>query len=174
MIQVANTGDRDAQSLSRSDANPGHRLNSLSIRTLFQIRDLVHGDQSTPVFIDEAKLQLSQLEVLLCGSDDHLRNRQRGRRGRRGSIAHMQHPSLLIHKEIVKQHAIWRERLHAHPGGAGQQISRAQLGQVALERLEEGSFAKIPIQLFRVRRASTWTQACESRGIAASPRAHLR
>jgi hypothetical protein len=61
----------------------------------------------------------------------------------------MQYPPLPVHEEIVEQRAIWRERLSAHAGGTGQQISRAQIGQVALERLEESGLAKIPIQLFK-------------------------
>ena len=61
----------------------------------------------------------------------------------------MQYPSLPIHDEIVKQCTVWRERLRSHAGRAGQKISRAQIRQVALERLEEGSLAKIPIHLFK-------------------------
>lgn len=62
---------------------------------------------------------------------------------------HMQSPFLPIHDEIVKQCAVWRERLRPNASGIGQKISGAQTRQVALKRFEECRLATIPIHLLK-------------------------
>ena len=63
--------------------------------------------------------------------DDQPGERQARRRGGRGRVADVQRVGALGEDEVVDQAAVAAERLRADPGGAGEDVVAAQLGDVA-------------------------------------------
>src|SRR5439155_16628958 len=69
------------------------------------------------------------------------------RRGRRWGVSHVEHAFRGVEREIVDQAPLMIDRLRAHTGWAGEQIVRAQLGNVAPKRIEEEALAQVPREL---------------------------